>query len=195
MLCTANSFLKHTLPSLIQFILSLAKGFQSQISYYHRVIEPSEAECSNEYMASSAYRSNRVIAPSQIYSLDRLRLFGHLLRHPDSLEYQSAFMPSGAYRFTFGPNRTGRPRLHWSESCMVESSNRIDDVLSDVLPSHSDIHSSYFDIPNASSVRAARADAGQSLVWMDNTLLYRKVKNHASNRAHWSKLLHKPLRA
>ena len=91
-------------------------------SYYHRVLNPSDAECSNEYLAGLAY-SRRVITPSQYYSQQRLKLFGHPFRHPESLEYQSSFMPSGAYRFIPGPNRVGRPGLHWAESCMAEAAN------------------------------------------------------------------------
>ena len=172
---------------------SIRRIFKVKSSYYHRVLDPSDADCSNEYLAGLAYRSKRVISPSQIYSHDRLRLFGHMLRHTDSLEFQAAFMPSGAYRHTIGPNRLGRPRLHWAECCMVESSNRIHYVLSDNPPVHSDIHNSYFEIPSASSVRTAHS--GQSLVWMDNTLLYRQSRQFATDRQRWLTLLHKPQRA
>ena len=76
---------------------------------------------------------------------------------------------------------------------MVESSNRINYVLSDNPPAHSDIHNSYFEIPSASSVRIVHS--GQSLVWMDNTLLYRKSKQFAADRDRWTTLIHKPKRA
>ena len=76
---------------------------------------------------------------------------------------------------------------------MVESSNRINYVLSDHPPVHSDIHNFYFEIPSASSVRTAHA--GQSLVWMDNTLLYRQSKQFAADRNRWATLIHKPTRA
>ena len=167
--------------------------FKIKTSYYHRVIEPSDAECSNEYLAGLSFRARQVVTPSQIYSHDRLRLFGHILRHTDSLEFHSSFMPSGAYKHTQGPNRLGRPRLHWAESCMVEANNRIHYIMSDSPPSHSDIHNSYFEIPTAAAVRVAHA--GQSLVWMDKTLLYRQSGNFALNRKKWSDLLHKPKRA
>ena len=76
---------------------------------------------------------------------------------------------------------------------MVECSNRINYVLSDHPPAHSDIHNSYFEIPSAASVRIAHS--GQSLVWMDNTRVYRKSKEFATNRDKWVTLLHKPRRA
>ena len=172
---------------------SVRRIFKVKSSFYHRVLDPSDADCSNEYLAGLAYNAKRVISPSQQYSHDRLKLFGHVLRHPDSLEYQAAFMPSGAYRRTVGPNRLGRPRLHWAESCVVEASNRVNYVLSDSPPSHSDIHNSYFEIPSAAAVKAAHS--GQSLVWMDNTLLCRRSRQYALDRKRWSIILHKPQRA
>ena len=172
---------------------SVRRIFKVKSSFYHRVLDPSDADCSNEYLAGLAYRAKRVISPSQLYSHDRLKLFGHVLRRPDSLEYQAAFMPSGAYRHTVGPNRLGRPRLHWAESCMVEASNRVNYVPSDSPPVHSDIHNSYFEIPSAAAVKAAHS--GQSLVWMDNTLLYRRSRQYALDRKRWSTIVHKPQRA
>ena len=172
---------------------SIRRIFKVKSSYYHRVLDPSHADCSNEYLAGLACRSKRVITPSQVYSHDRLRLFGHMLRHPDSLKFQAVFMPSGAYRHTAGPSRLGRPRLHWAESCMVETSSRINYVLSDNPPAHSDIHNSCFEIPSTSSVRLAHS--GQSLVWMDSILLYRKSEQFAANRNRWSTFIHKPERA
>ena len=75
---------------------SLRRIFKIKSSYYHRVLNPSDIDCSNEYLAGLAFSSRRIISPSQIYSHDRLRLLGHILKHSDSLEYNAAFMPSGA---------------------------------------------------------------------------------------------------
>ena len=172
---------------------SLRRIFKVKSSYYyHRVLNPSDAECSNEYLAGLAY-SRRVITPSQYYSQQRLKLFGHLFRHPTSLECQSSFMPSGAYRFIPGPNRVGRPRLHWAESWMAEAANRIDYLLSDRPPLHSDIHNAYFSIPTTQEV--LNLHSSQSVVWMENTLLYRKVRTFAFSRTDWVTLLNKPKRA
>ena len=77
-------------------------GFKS--SYYHRVIAPTDAPYSSEFLADTSFRTGRVITPSQLYSQCRLQLLGHLMRHPESLEYQATFMTSGAYRFTRGSN-------------------------------------------------------------------------------------------
>ena len=172
---------------------SLRRIFKIKPSYYHRILNPTDAECSNEYLAGLAYSSKRVVTPSQLYLQQRLKLLGHLLRHPDSIESQSSFMPSGAYRFIPGPNRVGRPRLHWAESCMAEAANRIDYLLSDNPPLHSDIHISDFSIPSTQEV--LNSYSSQSVVWMDNTLLFRKVRTFAFSRVCWFKLLNKPKRA
>ena len=169
---------------------SLRRIFKIKFSYYHRVLNPSNVDCSNECLAGLAFSSRRIISPSQTYSHDRLRLLGHLPRHPDTLEHNAAFMPSGAYRFIQGPNRVGRPRLHWSEPCMTEASNHIDYLISDFAPHHSDIHNDYFRIPNSQEVLSVHST--QSVVWMDNTLLYRQVKANARHRSGWKKILHKP---
>ena len=169
---------------------SFRRIFRIKSSYYHRVLSPSDADCSNEYLSGLAFSSRRVLSPSQTYSHDRLWLLGHILRHTDSIEYNATFMPSGAYRFIQGPNRVGRPRLHWSESCMTEASNRIDFLASDSAPHHSDIHNDYFRIPSSQEVLSVHST--QSVVWMDNTLLYRKVRANAQNRNTWNTILHKP---
>ena len=170
----------------------LRRVYKIKSSYFHRVLSPSDAECSNEYLSGLAFSSKRVLSPSQIYSHDRLRLLGHILRHTNSIEYSAIFMPSGVYRFIQGPNRVGRPRLHWSESCMTEASNRIDFLASDSAPHHTDIHNEYFHIPSSQEVLAVHST--HSVVWMDNTLLYRKVRANALDRAAWNKILHKPIK-
>ena len=104
---------------------SLRRIFGIKSSCYHRVLNPTTEDCSNSYLASLSFDSLRVITPSQICSQNRLTLLRHIFRHPDSLEYSSTFMPSGQYRYTRGPHRVGRPRLHWAESVMSQASNRI----------------------------------------------------------------------
>ena len=164
---------------------SLRHIFRIRSSFYHRVINPTNEDCSNSYLASS-----RVITPSQVYCQNRLTLLGHLFRHPTSLEFSSTFMPSGQYRYTRGPNRVGRPRLHWAESVMSEASNRISFLTSDRAPLHNDIDNSFFQIPNASNVRFTHVSP--FFMWMDNTSLYRRIQPRALNRREWTRVVHKP---
>ena len=152
---------------------SLRRMFRVKSSFYHRVLNPTSEDCSNSYLASLSFDSSRVITPSQICSQNRLTLLGHLFRHPNSLEFSSTFMLSGQYRYTRGPNRVGRPRLHWAESVMSEASSRISFLTSDQAPLHHDTDNSFFQIPNASNVRLTHVSP--SLCWMDNTSLYRRI--------------------
>ena len=163
-------------------------GFKS--SYYHRVIAPTDAPCSNEFLADTSFRTGRVITPSQLYSQCKLQLLGHLMRHPESLEYQAAFMNSGAYRFTRGSNRTGRPKVHWAVSSLTEATARLEHLQSDAAPAHGDINHSFYQIRSLDQVRISHGSQG--IVWMDNTILHRKVRQAAQDRRQWAKLINKP---
>ena len=169
---------------------AIRRIFGIKSSFYHRVINPSSADCSNQYLVGLAYDSRRIITPSQLYSQHRLTLLGHLFRHRDTLEYHSTFMPSGQYRYTRGPNRVGRPRLHWAESVMTEASGRLRHLESDDPPTHYHITHSFFSIPNITSVRSTHISS--SLMWMDNTSLYRRVLPVTQDRRAWARLVHKP---
>ena len=172
---------------------SLRRICRVQSSFYHRVLNPTQEDCSNSYLASLSYDSSRVITPSQIYSQNRLTLLGHIFRHSDSLEFSSTFMASGQCHYKRGPNRVGRPRLHWAEAVMSEASNRVSYLASDQAPSHYDIDNSFFQIPNASNVRLTHVSP--SLMWMDNTSLYRRFHPKALNRGEWISVVHKPPKA
>ena len=94
------------------YFKSLRRIFRIKFSFCHRILNPIGEEYSNAYLISLSFDSSKVILPSQIYSQNRLTLLGYLFRHPIFLEFSSIFMPSGQYRYTRGPNRVGRPRLH-----------------------------------------------------------------------------------
>ena len=169
---------------------SLRRIFKIKSSFYHRVLEPTTADCFNEYLAGLAYDTKRIPTPSQLYSQQRLQLLGHLYCHMDTLEYQVTFMGSHSYRHVLSPNRPGRPRPHWAESCLTEASRRIFFLQSDDPPKHSDIHTDFFAIPTLQQIYAAHGSS--TLLRMDNTPLYRKIHLYSQNRANWRRLLHKP---
>ena len=169
---------------------ALRRIFGIKSSFYHRVLNPSGEDCSNQYLAGLANDSRRVVTPSQVYSQNGLTLLGHLFRYRDTLEFHSTFMPSGQYRYTRGPNRVGRPRLHWAESAMAEASARISHISSDEPPYHYEISHSYFRLPNITAVRSSHIST--SLMWMDNTSLYRCFLPAAQDRRAWAKVVHKP---
>ena len=171
---------------------SLRRIFKIKSSYYHRVLDPTDAQCSNQYLASLAYSSLRVQSPSQLYSQQRLQLFGHIHRHPESIESQATYMNSHAYRHVRAPNRSGRPKIHWAESCMAQAAQRIDHLMSDQAPPHDHIHHTFFDVPSFQRVRQAHRASG--IVWMDNTSLFRYIHPKCQDRTYWQKVVHKPKR-
>ena len=122
---------------------SLRRIFKIKSSFYHRVLEPSTTQCSNQYLASLAYQTRKVITLSQLYSQQRLQLFGHINRHPESIENRCTYMTSHAYRHIRAPNRPGRPKAHWAESCMTQAAQRIGYLLSDAAPTHDVITHSF----------------------------------------------------
>ena len=73
----------------------MRRVFGLKSSYYHRVIHPSNIPCSNQYLAERANILVPTPTPSQHFSFQRLKLLGHVLRHPDSHEYTSAFCVIG----------------------------------------------------------------------------------------------------
>ena len=146
-------------------------------SFYRRVINPTEAECSNLYLHQLAFRCKHVQPPSQVYSQNRLNFFGHLLRHPYSCESVFTFQSSMAYCRTYGPSRAGRPKLHWSEACLTEAYDRIQHLASDSAPSH-----------------VRRSHYTRSHVRLDNALLYRAFHSQAHDKERWSRVPHKPRR-
>ena len=169
---------------------TLRRIFKVKSSFYHRVLEPSEAHCSNQYLHDLAFRTSKTIPPSRLYSQNRLKLLGHLLRHSASLEAQSTFAHSHSYRRTFGSNRPGRPRTHWAASCLTEAKLRSEYVESDAPPSHLDLGHSFFGIPTQTDI--IRAHGGSSLVYLDNTQLYRTLLPLSQQRDRWRVLIHKP---
>ena len=112
------------------------------------------------------------------------------MRHLESLKYQATFMNSGAYRFTRGSNRAGRIKIHWAESSRAEATSRLEHLQSDAAPAHGDAHHSFYQIPALDQVRISHGFQG--IVWMDNTIMHRKVGQAAQDRRQWAILINKP---
>ena len=132
---------------------NLRRIFRKKSSYYHRVIAPSDAPCSNEYLTQLANRWLVLPTPSQQFSFDRLRLLGHILRHPDSFECTSTFMSSKAYRVVRGGNRSGRPTPHWAEVSMAEAYIRLQ--RQGDRPDITNIHHDYWKSLSARDIKEA----------------------------------------
>ena len=118
---------------------SLRRIFKIKSSFYHRVLEPSTAQCSNQSLASLSCQTRKVITPFQLYSQQRLQLCGHIHRHPESIENKCTYMSSHTYRHLSAPNRPGKPKIHWAESCMTQAASRIDHLFSNAALSRARI--------------------------------------------------------
>ena len=107
-----------------------------RLSDRHGVYTPPRnflSNSANSYVSSLSYRSKRVVSLSQ---------FGQIYTLPETLEHNSAFMQSHAYKYAGAPKLSGRSRVDAAESCITEASSRIDHLLSDQGPSHEGIHHS-----------------------------------------------------
>ena len=100
--------------------------------------------------------------------------------NPWSLKQHLCRRPSAAYRHTRGPNRVGRPKAHWAESCLVEASRRLERLQADAAPPHPSIEHEFFSIPTAAEIR--QEHFSHSMVWMDNAHLYLQVSAIAAQQ-------------
>lgn len=136
---TLYPFFRHAIPWIVQAIL--LHGSESQIyspaqiakidslhykalrqflyffhiksPYYHRVLQPSDSPCSNNFLLSAL--------PSCIYSSmrifdSRIKYLGHMLPIAN---------PSLTLRTISAPFRRGAPQAHWPELSLAESSRGV----------------------------------------------------------------------
>ena len=93
-------------------------------SYYHRILHPSDAPCSNDYLLSMAYRhAPYQFPPSITISNSHIRLLDHILRHSAETEHSLCCNNSLSLRTISSPHR-GAPRAHWSKTAVAESQFR-----------------------------------------------------------------------
>ena len=85
-------------------------------SFYNRIVQPTTKPTSNEFLSKMAIRSGfKSQPPSQLAVTRRLQLFGHVIRHPESIEHQITYHQSDGFRQRDSPYRVGHPRAHWAE--------------------------------------------------------------------------------
>ena len=93
--------------------------------YYHRALQPSDSPCSNTYLLSLSYPVLPSCIPSSMKISDsRIKLLGHILRHPSSSESLICFNQSYSLRTISSPFRRGAPRAHWPELALAQASHR-----------------------------------------------------------------------
>ena len=104
---------------------TLRQIFNIRSSFYHRVLTPTEEQCSNEYLMKLAYEHvPNIRTPSQTIQSSRIAYLGHILRHEESIESMIIFNSTHAYR-QISSRRPGAPRTHWAELTMSEAYLRL----------------------------------------------------------------------
>ena len=89
-----------------------------------KILSPSDQQCSNEYIAGLLYEhAPAILSPSQRIISARISYLGHILRHADTMEHQTVFQSTHAYR-RLHRRRVGHPRLHWPEITMTQAYQR-----------------------------------------------------------------------
>ena len=96
-------------------------------SYYHRILHPSDAPCSNDYLLSLAYPhalpiNSLLLSPSRTLTFGFWATFlGTLLKWSTQLCCSNSL----SLRTISSPHRRGAPRGHWPETAVAESQFRI----------------------------------------------------------------------
>ena len=161
----------------------LRQIFNLKSSFYHKVLEPSQAECSNEYLSQLAYEyAPKLLSPSQRIISSRIAYLGHILRHADSLEHISTFQTAHAYR-RLHRKRPGHPRIHWAELTMTQAYQRHQIISSGTqIPRPYQIHHDIYHHPTEREVATLHSR------YFGNTDLWRTLQPLAQNRRAWAEL-------
>jgi hypothetical protein len=95
-------------------------------AFYHKVIENTGISSSHQQVAKSASRNGfKGQILSQAANTRRFKLFGHIARHPESLEHKIIYRSCHSFRSRSSPYRVGRPRAHWAEVTSAQLIQRI----------------------------------------------------------------------
>ena len=175
---------RYHLSRLNFYITKLSDKYSPSRVFFHKVLSPSDEDCSNEYLMKLAYeRSPRLRTPAQHIQSSRLVYLGHLLRHEDSLESRIVFNSAHGY-CQFSSRRPGAPRTHWAELAMSEAYSRVQYLQQNRVPPriYEVDHPFYSNIQRKQILSLHHAN-------LDNTLIYRARRPMADNRSQWQYLV------
>ena len=164
---------------------ALRKIFSIKSSFYHRVLSPTEEQCSNEYLLKLAYEHMpRLQPPSQHIQSSRIAYLGHLLRHDAQLENHFCFNSVHNY-IQFPQRRVGAPRIHWTELAMTEAYLRHQHLLHQRAPPRVYEHShDFFMQPSRQVISHSHSQ------WFGNTDILRTLTPISRDRSQWRQLVH-----
>ena len=125
----------------------------------------------------------QIVWKAQLAAERRLKLMGHILRHPDTPEHTVCFNSAHGYRLIGSKFRTGRPRPHWAELTLTESFRRIGLLEGRGPPNVTELDSPFFAVPTTQEIEEYHGQS--SWQWRNNVRLFRPVRQTSLNRAKW----------
>ena len=175
----------HKLDSFYFKVVRCALGKKS--SFYHRVLHPSQATCSNASLQQTLWSNNvKTLTPSQIVHRRQLQLLGHMIRNPNELVSSSTFNALGVFRGSSRDYRRGAPRLHWTETTSTIASRRLSFMQATpaLKPSYRNINHTFYDDPNRVEIQARLGPSATT-----RTAIPVPILRAAKDRATWRTLL------
>ena len=156
--------------------------------FYHKVIAQTDKECSNSYLHKTIDRLHLILpTPSQKIQDSSLKLFGHILRHPEETPHKLLFGCCNQTRTIRGTHRSGQPRIHWLENMLTLAIRRLNISEAGNLPKVGLLFHPCFGKVNKQEVSDT---IGPSIFdRIDITSSYRKVHTAASTRT-WHRIAH-----
>ena len=134
--------------------------------------------------------SKTCIPPSQIISAQRMSFFGHILRHPDSIQYTCCLREMGNPRLLSTTLRKGAPRLHWAEMCYVEAYRKLTLLEHFRLPSQLPLSHVYHSHVCRSEVTDLLG--GDTIYRPNLTMITNYVRSKAQDRTLWKQISRPP---
>ena len=166
---------------------ALRQILQVKNSFYHRVLSPSEAPCSNEHLIALAYAIHpSLFPPSLRISNTRLKYLGHILRHPRSFEHQICLHSSYSLRTISSPLRKGTPRAHWPEKALAEASNKVQMITRKQMPAPGKFLHEYYQLFTIHELK--NFVSSHMPRWYNTTPHIRRILPVAQDRELWKEL-------
>ena len=167
-------------------VLRTCFGIKS--SFYHKILADTGKDCTNFSLHKLADNLHLTIpTPSQYLQDASLKLFGHVLRHPEELSHKVLFGSCNQTRTLRGSCRSGQPRLHWLENMLTLSTRRLEIAESGSLPKVGLLLHPYFAKVNKQEISST---LGTSIFdRIDITSTYRKIAAASTTRT-WHRITH-----
>ena len=187
MLWNLSPLLQHIFVDLIPFSIKSFDQLWEKSSFYHKVLRPTGAECSNHSLISSLWNNDvKVLPPSQLIYQKQLQLLGHVLRNPEEFTSLACFNELGVFRGSSRELRRGAPRMHWNEITCALAQRRVNllNLPFSKRPAGSDIKSPFYEYVDREEVQEL---LGASAI--SRTAVPIPVIRMAQNRVSWKRLV------